>query len=67
AYWIKNLIEARNNVDHGRKVFYEKAIFPVQPFFPLSTTELYPLVFLRILTAKVIAAYIGVSCYAEEW
>ncbi|TXN13577.1 hypothetical protein [Vibrio parahaemolyticus] len=67
AYWIKNLIEARNNVAHGRKVFYEKAIFPVQPFFPLSTTELYPLVFLRILTAKVIAAYIGVSCYAEEW
>jgi len=51
AFWIKNLINERNNVAHGRRVHYDKAIFPVQPFFPLNTNNLYPLEFLRILTA----------------
>lgn len=33
AFWIKNIIDERNNVAHGRRVHYHKAIFPVQPFF----------------------------------
>lgn len=67
AYWIKTLIEARNSVAHGRRVFYDKAIFPVQPFFPLTSVDMYPLEFLRILTAKVIATHIGISLYDDEW
>lgn len=60
SYWTKSLIEARNSVAHGRRVFYDKAIFPVQPFFPLASHDLYPLEFLRIFTAKVISAHFGV-------
>ena len=67
ACWIKSLIEARNSVAHGRRVFYDKAIFPVQPFFPLTSSEMYPLTFLRILTGKVIAVHIGISSYDEDW
>lgn len=67
AFWIRNLVEARNSVAHGRRVHYEKAIFPVKPFFPLISNNLYPLGFLRILTAKAISSHIGISLYSKEW
>jgi hypothetical protein len=67
AFWIRNLVEARNSVAHGRRVYYEKAIFPVEPFFPLISSKLYSLDFLRVLTAKTIASHIGISLYTREW
>lgn len=67
AFWIRNLVEARNSVAHGRRVHYTKAIFPVKPFFPLISNNLYPLDFLRILTAKAISSHIGISLYRKEW
>ena len=67
AFWIKNLIEARNSVAHGRRVHYDKAVFPLQPFFPLIRDSLYPLEFLRILTAKIISSHIGTSLFDEKW
>ncbi|MEZ2302239.1 MAG: hypothetical protein ACBR13_10795 [Microcoleus sp.] len=67
AFWIRNLVEARNSVAHGRRVHYEKAIFPFKPFFPLTSNNLYDLGFLRILTAKAISSHIGISLYSKEW
>lgn len=67
SYWTKNLIEARNSIAHGRRVFYDKAIFPVQPFFPLASKEMYPLDFLRIFAAKLISVHIGLALYDDEW
>lgn len=67
AFWIKNLIEERNNVAHGRRVHYDKAIFPVQPFFPLNTNNLYPLEYLRVLSAKVISCHLGITAYDFQW
>jgi len=67
AFWIKNLIKSRNSVAHGRRVNYNKAIFPVQPFFPLISDGLYPLNFIRILTAKVISDHLKISLYNEKW
>lgn len=67
AFWIRNLVEARNSVAHVRRVHYEKAIFPVKPFFPLISNNLYALGFLRILTAKAISSHIGISLYTTEW
>ncbi|QSX34264.1 hypothetical protein JYB87_03160 [Shewanella avicenniae] len=67
AFWIKNLVEARNSVAHGRRVFYDKSIFPVQPFFPLVTDTIYPLQFIRVLTANVISKHLGVHLYSNEW
>lgn len=67
AFWIRNLVEARNSVAHGRRVHYEKAIFPFKPFFPLISNNLYDLGFLRILTAKAISSHIGISLYSKEW
>lgn len=66
-YWIKNLVQARNNVAHGRRVHYDKAIFPVKPFFPLNENNLYPLEYLRILTAKAISNHLEISVYDEDW
>ncbi|WP_373034237.1 hypothetical protein [Sulfurovum sp.] len=67
AFWIKTLVEARNSVAHGRRVFYDKSIFPVQPFFPLVSNSIYPMQFLRVLAANVISKYLGVSLYSNEW
>jgi len=67
AFWIKNIIEARNSVAHGRRVFYNKSIFPVQPFFPLVSNNIYPLSYLRVLAAKVISMHMGIALYDEEW
>ncbi|MFA0087587.1 hypothetical protein [Vibrio sp. 10N.261.51.F12] len=67
SYWTKILIEARNSVAHGRRVFYDKAIYPVQPFFPLASNDMYPLEFLRIFTAKVISSHFEISLYDNEW
>lgn len=66
-FWIKNLVQARNNVAHGRRVHYDKAIFPVKPFFPLNENNLYPLDYLRILTAKAISNHLEISVYDEKW
>jgi hypothetical protein len=67
AFWIKNIIDERNNVAHGRRVHYDKAIFPVQPFFPLNSNNLYPLEFLRVLTAKVISCHLRISAFETRW
>jgi hypothetical protein len=67
AFWIKNIIDERNNVAHGRRVHYHKAIFPVQPFFPLNSTNLYPLEFLRVLTAKVISCHLKITAFKDRW
>ncbi|WP_272539409.1 hypothetical protein [Providencia sp. PROV197] len=67
SYWIKNLIESRNSVAHGRRVYYSKAIYPVQPFFPLISNDIYPLYFLRIFIAKVIANYLGIKSFESDW
>lgn len=67
SYWIKHLIESRNSVAHGRQVYYSKAIFPVRPFFPLISNDLYPLYFLRILSAKIIASHLGIKLFNKAW
>ncbi|QUM88845.1 hypothetical protein HWV03_08555 [Moritella sp. 36] len=67
AFWIKNLVDARNSVAHGRRVFYDKSIFPVQPFFPLVANTMYPLEFVRVLSANVISKHLGIDLYKNEW
>lgn len=67
AFWIKNLIEARNSAAHGRHVHYDQAVFPLQPFFPLIRDSLYTLEFLRILTAKIISSHLGISLFDKKW
>lgn len=67
AFWIRNLVDARNSVAHGRRVFYDKSIFPVQPFFPLVTDTTYPLEFVRVLAANAISKHLGVALYKNEW
>lgn len=66
-FWVKNLVQARNKVAHGRRGHYDKAVFPVKPFFPLNENNLYPLKYLRILIAKAIASYLEISIYDNEW
>jgi hypothetical protein len=67
SFWINSLIKERNNVAHGKQVFYGKAIFPVQPFYPVNRSNLYPLEFLRTLTAKAICCHLDNSLYDSSW
>ncbi len=65
--FIANFVNDRNSVAHGRQVYQDRVIYPVPPFFPLIKKRDYPIEFYRILTAKAIANYIGLSLYSQEW
>lgn len=66
-FWIKNLVDSRNSVAHGRRVYHGKAIYPIKPFYPLITNELYSLRFLRIFIAKVICSHLKIALFDEKW
>src|SRR5690606_32778631 len=67
ATLVSYLTEARNSVAHGRQVYYDKAIYPLQPFFPLISNTVYPLEIVRIFTAHVLGMWLGSTYYDQEW
>ncbi len=67
VFWVKTLVETRNSIAHGRKVFMEKSDFPLYPFFPLVKNEIYPIEFTRVLSAYFIASYLNIPLYKNEW
>lgn len=67
-YFIGNWIKDRNNIAHGRRVYQDRIIFPVPPFFPNAKINDYTLNTLRYLTAHVIClAIAGIDIYEERW
>lgn len=67
-YFIGNWIKDRNNVAHGRRVYQDRIIFPVPPFFPNARINDYTLNTLRYLTAHVICvATAGIDIHEERW
>ena len=67
VFLVKKLIESRNSVSHGRRVYYDKAIFPVKPFYPLINDELYTLEILRIFISKIICCHLNIALFEDKW
>jgi hypothetical protein len=67
SYLIDRTIKVRNAIAHGRLIYKEKMIWPLPPFFYL-TEDSYDLLYeLQILSAKMIATYLEISCWDYEW
>ncbi len=65
--FIDSAIKIRNSIAHGRITYKEKVIYPLPPFFYLANKSYDILEFLNFLTARMIAAYMGIDCWKEEW
>lgn len=65
--FISNLVADRNSVAHGRQVYQDRVIYPVPPFFPLTKDRNYPNGMLRVLSGRIIAEFIGIDLFEEEW
>jgi len=66
-YLISEIVKDRNSVAHGRKVYKDKVIFPVPPFFALTNTQVYTAEMLRILTGRTISIFININHLKDEW
>lgn len=64
---IRELIFARNSIAHGRQVFRESLIWPLPPYFMLHSNHFNLGVFIRALTAKVIATHYQLELWSDEW
>lgn len=64
---VERFLEFRNMIAHGRSSLYEpKAIFPLKPFFSLVRDE-DEVEFIKIATARTIAAFLGLKIWEAEW
>jgi hypothetical protein len=66
-YFLGNWIKDRNSVAHGRRVYQDRVIFPVPPFFPNAKLIDFSLNTLRTLTAHVICTLMRSEIYNERW
>lgn len=65
---VDRFLDHRNAIAHGRVNLYEdKAIFPLKPFFTHMKNIYEDIETIRIVCARVIAAYLGVSLWSAEW
>lgn len=67
-FLIRNWVNDRNSVAHGRRVYQDRVIFPIPPFFLNAKKTDYTLNTLRYLTANVICKLIAdIDTYDERW
>jgi len=65
---IDRFLDHRNAIAHGRVNLYEdKAIFPLKPFFTHMKDIYEDIETIRIVSARVIAAFLGVSLWSAQW
>ena len=67
SYFIDTAIGTRNSIAHGRITFQKKLIYPLPPFFCLAKDSYDILDMLKFLTGRMIAIYIGIDCWRDEW
>jgi hypothetical protein len=66
-FFVENFIAERNNVAHGKKVYHDKAIFPVTPFYPIIRNPNYSLSTFRYFAACLMSKYLKIDLYDEIW
>lgn len=65
---VVRFVEHRNAIAHGRKNLYQdKVVFPLKPFFSFIKDIDENIWAIKILSAKVISAYLSLNAWNEEW
>lgn len=64
---VEKLIKDRNAVAHGREVYQDNVIFPLPPFFPLVKDLFNEIALAKIISARAIAAHLGLNIWKKEW
>lgn len=65
---VIRFIEHRNAIAHGRKdIYQDKVVYPLKPFFSLIKDIDENPESIKVLSAKTISNYLGLSAWEEEW
>lgn len=65
---INKIVKIRNSIAHGRMSYKEKLIWPLPPFFNISSVDTQTIISqVQILTARAIAAHLGLDSWKEAW
>lgn len=67
AFFIDNMIRVRNVIAHGKITFQRKFIWPLTPFFSLAKDSYEDVDLLFVLTAVMIARFIGIKRWDNDW
>ncbi|MGF3106086.1 hypothetical protein [Rossellomorea sp. DUT-2] len=66
--FINKIVKIRNSIAHGRMSYKEKLIWPLPPFFNISSVDTQTIISqVQILTARAIAAHLGLDSWKEAW
>jgi hypothetical protein len=65
---VNKIVKIRNSIAHGRMSYKEKLIWPLPPFFNISSGESQMVISqIQILTARAIAVHLGLDSWKEDW
>lgn len=65
---VSKIVKIRNSIAHGRIVYKEKLIWPLSPFFNITSNESSMItVQIQFLTARAIALHIGLDIWKNQW
>lgn len=66
--FVNKIVKIRNSIAHGRMLYKEKLIWPLPPFFKISSVESQKFIYqMQILTARAIAVHFGLDSWKEDW
>lgn len=65
--FVDNIIKIRNSIAHGREIYNSSVCWPLPPFFNLADNSYKYVDLLYSFTARMVACYIGVECWKDEW
>ncbi|WP_040206394.1 hypothetical protein [Neobacillus jeddahensis] len=65
---VNKIVKIRNSIAHGRMSYKEKLIWPLPPFFNISSIDTQMIISqIQILTARAIAVHLGLDSWKEAW
>ncbi|MBO0995679.1 hypothetical protein [Bacillus sp. SD088] len=65
---INKIVKSRNSIAHGRMSYKEKLIWPLPPFFNITSDESQMVIYqIQILTARAVAVHMGLDAWKEAW
>lgn len=65
---VNKIVKIRNSIAHGRMAYKEKLIWPLPPFFNVSSVNTQIIISqIQVLTARAIAVHLGLDSWKEDW
>ncbi|MEH7124571.1 hypothetical protein V7127_15215 [Bacillus sp. JJ1773] len=65
---VNKIVKIRNSIAHGRMSYKQKLIWPLPPFFNITSGESQMIISqIQIMTARAIALHLGLNSWKEAW